>query len=375
MSEPGKGPAPQLALGKVLVGAAVTLAERRQGLLRAVALPAVVQLAYLLFEALAPAAAEAAFGGVAMLLAAMHIVLAVNVQRLVLLGSEAVPATGIGGWGLREWRYLGWWWLQWLAASFVVLSLAPLGNVAAPGYAVAVAAGAWVAGRMSLVLPGIAIDRSPGFRSSWLLGQGAGARLAVLAVGVPLAGLLVLLPLGIADVLPVRLFGALLSVLLSAWSMAALALAWQALNAERDGGEAVPARALGRDLKVEPDALRGVLGITVPRRLEAQELELCADIDDLGVYRGRLRGVVLEVGDEFSATDTADWSGLDALLSLLAVVQVHEAQVARVALLAPTAWAPGVEALGKHFGRAQVRYFPALRRARAAAWASGEDAD
>lgn len=359
------------ALGRVMVGAALLLSAQRGAVAHAIALPAVVLAAHALLEAVNPALAESLGVGVLVLMIPLQILLAVNVQRLALLGPAAVPPLGVGRWGWREWRYLGWTWLQWLLASFAFLTLAPLGAFGPPGWSVAVAGGAFVAGRLSLMLPGIAVDRPLDFRSAWRRGEGAGVRLAVIAVGVPLAGLLLLFPLGAAELLPVRLFGSFLSLLLTCWYTAAIALAWNALG-DADGARAALPVA-DAALSVEPDAVRGVLRIGVPRRFAGEELGSVADLDALPAYRGRVRGVVLEIGEDFAGSERADWPALGALLDRLPVVREHGATALRVALAGPAAWAPEVERLGEHFAQAELRWFPALRMARATVWASGED--
>ena len=360
-------------LGRVLVGAWLLIAARRRAVLHAATPPALVLAGQASLEALRPGLAEQLAPGVVVLMIPLQVLLAVNVQRLALLGASAVPPFGLGSWTLREWRYLGWSFLQWLGASFAFLTLAPLGAFGPPGWAVAAAGGAWVGGRLALVLPGIAVDRPTEFREAWRRGEGAGVRLALLAVGIPVAGLLLLLPLGAADLLAVRLFGVAVSLLVTCWYTAALALAWQALGREAatEAGEADPARG---ELELAPDALRGVLRIGVPRRFATRELGQLAVADGLLPYHGRIRGVVLDVDERFAGAETADWHALDALLSHLAAVRVHGTGALRVALVGPAAWAPGVEQLGKHFGEAEARWFPALRLGRAMVWASGEDA-
>jgi hypothetical protein len=365
-----------LPLGRTLVAAALTLAGRRRAVLHALALPATVLFAHSVLEALRPELAAALAFGVMVLLVPLQILLAVNVQRLTLIGAEAVPALGLGSWGLREWRYLGWCWLQWIGAAIAMLVLAPLSTFGAPGWAVIFGVGAWVAGRLALMLPGIAVDRPLAFRDGWRIGQGAGVRLAVLAVGVPVAGFLLLYPLGAAELLPVRLFGSAMSLLVNCWYTAALALAWQTLLRD-DAAPAGAATALATDparaaVRIEADALRGVLRIHLPRDLAEGALVALGEEDELAPYAGRLRGLVVELGDAF---EDADPMAVDAQLDRLEALRVHGGHLQRVALLAPTAWAPVAEAWGERFDGAAVRWFPPLRGARAVAWASGEDPD
>ncbi|HSG89379.1 MAG TPA: STAS/SEC14 domain-containing protein [Pseudomonadales bacterium] len=365
---------PRFALGRALVGGALVLNERRRGLLHALALPLAVHLAWRVFEAAAPARAAGLVYGMLVLSIVLYVLMAVNIHRLVLLGAGAVPPLGLGGWGLREWRYSGWWWLQWIAASFAFLMLAPLTQLGAAGMVVAVLGASWVAGRMTMVLPGIAIDRPLGLRSAWRLGQGAGFRLAVLTVGVPVAGALLLIPLSQASLLPVRIFSTVLSDLVVAWAVAATSLAWLALG-ERTG-EAGATPAPPPAVTVIPDASTGVLVVTCRGRFAAADLGHLAENEGLVAYHGRLRGIVVVLeGQDWDPGEGGanDWTALDTLLAHLPLVRVHQQHIRRVALLGPTVWAVHAENLVKHFPQGTARYFPPIRLDRARAWAAGEE--
>ena len=93
----------------------------------------------------------------AMLLAlALHVLVSVNVLRLVLLGSQAVPPLGYPpGADANGARALG---LQALAMTFAMLAFAPW-PPRVPGLAICAAAGIFAAGRASLLLPEAALDR------------------------------------------------------------------------------------------------------------------------------------------------------------------------------------------------------------------------
>ena len=368
---PSDGAPSGFALGRTLVAAALALRDRRRAVLHALALPATVLFGHAVLETVRPELAASVALGVMVLLVPLQILLAVNVQRLVLLGAETVPPLGVGPWGLREWRYLGWTWLQWSGAGFAMLLFTPLSTFGPAGWAVVFAVGAWVAGRLALMLPGIAVDRPLSAREGWRLGQGAGVRLAVLAVGVPVAGFLLLAPLGTSDLLPVRLFGSALSLLVNCWYTAALALAWRTL-VEAGASSSVAVVQSGSVVELDADALRGVLHVRLQRPATEDDVEALVAEDALAPYAGRLRGLVVELDEAF---DEADPTRLDAQLEPLAALRVHGPHLQRVALLAPTVWAPVAEAWGQQFEAAAVRWFPPLRRARAVAWASGEEAD
>ena len=359
----------RVVLGRILFGAASILSGNRAVALQVMALPAVVLVAAAVVEAVRPDLAKALRGGVLALLVPLQVLLAINIQRLVLMGPSAVPRFGLGGWGVREWRYLGWNGTQLLGALGAFLLLSPLGIFGPPGWAVAFAAGFYVCARLALMLPGIAVDRPLELRDAWRRGDGQGMRLAVIVIAVPLAALLLFLPLNGSALLPVRILGGLASLAVNAWVAAALALAWRALDDR--GAEAAPDPS-APPISVDADAARGVLQIVLRRRLETVELGQLATVDGLVAYHGRIRGVVIDVAEDFAASEAADWHALDAVLAHLSVVRVHEG-ARRVALVAPAAWAPEVSSLRKHFMAAEARWFPSLRGARAASWACGED--
>ena len=359
----------RLVLGRLLFGAAARLAQHRTVTLQTMALPALVLVVEAVLEAVRPDLATALAGGLLALLVPLQVLLAINMQRLVLMGPSAVPRFGLGGWGLREWRYLGWNGAQLLGALGAFLLLSPLGTFGPPGWTVALAVSAYVSARLALMLPGIAVDRPLELREAWRRGDGQGMRLAVIVIALPISGLLLFMPLNASELLPVRIFGALASLSVNAWVASALALAWRALD-DPGAEEAIDRSA--PPISVDADAVRGVLTIELRRRMETVELGQLATVDGLVAYHGRIRGVVIEVAEGFAPPDAAAWHALDAVLAHLSVVRVHEG-AQRVALVASAAWAPDVDGLHKHFNGADVRWFPSLRAARATSWACGED--
>lgn len=377
----GAGPS-RLQLDRILVGAALTLYARRRGLLHALTPPLVLQLVMLAFDLLAPASARAMLLGFALLSIPMYLMMAINVHRLVLLGEAAVPRFGFGPWGMREWRFLGWTWLQSMAASFAFVVLSPLNSIGMVGLAAAIGGAAWVAGRMSMMLPGIAIDRPLDLRSGWRLGQREGLRLVVVAVALPIASMGLLWPLSSITLPPLEIVIAVVANVVTCWLVACTSLVWQQLQPGAtaagprgivDGQAAAVAPPPGVDLV--PDAGTGVLQVRVHGRFATEALGQLAARDGLAAYHGRLRALVLQLdGADWDPGEhgAPDWTALDTLLSHLALVRVHHEHVLRVALVAPTAWAGRAEDLRKHFGHAEVRFFPPSRLQRATAWASGE---
>jgi hypothetical protein len=332
-------------------------------------------VAYLAFDGWAawrPEAAQAASPGAVLLGLALHVLLSIHVLRLVLEGEGAVPPFGLVGWGRRQWRYLGGIGLQTLVVAMAVMTLSPVALLGTPGIAVCALVSSWVAGRAALLLPPLALDQPWDARAVWARGRGAGFALAFIYVGLPLLQTLLIYPLVTSDLLALQMLGSMLALLASAWSLAALGLAWVALapsTAPVEGVRAAPG------IRVLPDAVRGLLELQVRGRFEARDFGHAAAGDGLVGFHGRLRGLVLDVQDE--AWDPAGagervWDALDTLLSHLGLVRIHHEHLERVAVLGDGGWSPYLARLGKHFGHAELRLFPPLQAEAARCWAAGE---
>jgi hypothetical protein len=152
--------------------------------------------AFAFWSALAPEAALAALPGAMLLALALHVLVSVNVLRLVLLGPHAVPPLGLSPWGRRQWRFLAALGLQALAMTFAMLAFAPLAFLGVPGLAICAAAGVFAAGRASLLLPEAALDRPFDGRVLWQRGQGASLALAFIVLVPVVLQALLLGPLG-----------------------------------------------------------------------------------------------------------------------------------------------------------------------------------
>jgi hypothetical protein len=355
------------------VGGALAIGTRRRAVLRALTPVLVLQLATVVLERAAPEFARSAAPGLFLLSVGLFVLMSIHVHRLVLIGPGAVPAFGLGGFGLREWRYLGGWSLQILVGAMAMVLVAPLAALAGRELTVALAfcVAAWCAGRIAMVLPGIAIDRPLDLRAAWRLGEGVGARLALLVVGLPVAGVALVWPAALSPRLPLEVFAILFTDAIFVWSLAAQSLAWQGLLR---GGPASPEPAAER-IALAPDASRGLLVLRVAGRFETPELGHLAARDGLVAYHGRIRGLVIELDEALwdpEAEDGQGWTALDTLLSHLAFVRIHHESLERVALVGAAGWAPLVADLGKHFAHAELRWYPTVRGRAASAWAVRE---
>ena len=135
---------------------------------------------------------------------------AVSCHRSVLLGDLSVNRFGVPGWSMRETRFFLWLLGIYILGSFLTI-------LSGAGYAMAVLAigklgrtiglidsildkfpffytlmglmlvlFAYLVGRLSLVLPAVAVDLRPSVNPSWSQTKGNGWRVAVLVGGIPI---------------------------------------------------------------------------------------------------------------------------------------------------------------------------------------------
>ena len=340
---------------KLFLAALWVLGARRRTLLRALAPALFAHGAFALWSALAPEAALAALPGAMLLALALHVLVSVNVLRLVLLGPQAVPPLGLAPWGRRQWRFLGALGLQALAMTFAMLAFAPLAFLGVPGLAICAAAGVFAAGRASLALPEAALDRPFDGRVLWQRGQGASLALACIVLVPVVLQALLLGPLGGDGGWALALLFTLLAQGASAWTTATLALAASTL--ERQAPEAPTASPEAPPpLEVTPDTDAGILRITLRGPLATRALGQAAAGDPCVAAHGRLKGVMLRLeGASWSCASEQSASALDTVLSHLGILRVHQTHLHRVALLGDGGWVGQQGMLGKHFPDAEVR--------------------
>jgi len=92
-------------------------------------------------------------------------VVAVTTHRMVLLGPDSVSEWGSFKWSMRETSFL----LRVVGLGVIVGLLSILGLFGIAGFGVALILMLWLAGRLSLVFPAIAIDKNITFKESWAL--------------------------------------------------------------------------------------------------------------------------------------------------------------------------------------------------------------
>ena len=136
---------------------------------------------------------------------------AVSCHRSILIGEHSVSRFGVPGWSMRETRFYLWiLGIYTLGFFFLILFSAVLGvipvaigrsmgetwdNIMAvmkhPAFfyssmALLSVPFAYVVGRLSLVLPAVAVDLRPSFTSGWAQSEGNGWRVTILVGGIPI---------------------------------------------------------------------------------------------------------------------------------------------------------------------------------------------
>lgn len=217
-----------MSFWKVVVGAVLYLWHYRLPLLKALLVPFALMLVLELADRLHASSAVDLLSALVWL--AVFAVFAITTHRIVLLGPGSVPPWGIGWWSKREWRFLlylfGFTGL--LLACSVVLSFLAL--IPFLGVLVGLLLTCWLAARLSLVFPALALEEQASFRRSWQMTRDyQGLMIAVV----------VLFPVLIAVVLVTfrELSGAfaviaLLSSLVLVFEVAVLSVAYQHIAAE-----------------------------------------------------------------------------------------------------------------------------------------------
>lgn len=93
----------------------------------------------------------------------VYTVLAITAHRFVLLGSGSFSKWGIGSWSKREIFFF----LHIIALILVFIPLMLLNFIPMIGGVIALIIYVWASSRLSLVFPGISIDKGVSFKISW----------------------------------------------------------------------------------------------------------------------------------------------------------------------------------------------------------------
>jgi hypothetical protein len=101
--------------------------------------------------------------GLSLLGIIVHTIFAVTTHRITLLGPQSVSRWGIFSWSRRETSFF----LHLFGLGFMMVPLAVLAIIPVVGWTIAFGAMFWLAGRLSLVFPAIAVDHEITFKKSW----------------------------------------------------------------------------------------------------------------------------------------------------------------------------------------------------------------
>lgn len=204
---------------KVVAGALVYVIQYRQVLLKALAIPFVV---YLLLDAATlldiPPVLE-------WLLAALGVgvqaIFAITTHRVVLLGPGSVSTWGITSWSERETFFV----LHIIGLGLLMVPIALVGFIPIIGALVALVLICWVTGRLSLVFPGIAVDKGVSFKLSWEMTQNYQMLMFLVVILFPM---LLAIPAIILGFIPYTfLFSSFISTFVIVFQIAALSMAYQ----------------------------------------------------------------------------------------------------------------------------------------------------
>ncbi len=185
-------------VAKVLVGAFAVPWWNRRAFARALALPVVALAALTTAWYHAAKLMPTYLGWAACLLwGALFVWFAVTCHRLVLLDAATVASRIAPRWSWRETRFLFWLIGVWLAFMVVMLSVATVAMNLVPGVRgrpeiwsdwiepLSRVPAYYVAARLSLVFPAVALDRTVGLRWSWRLTKGQGWRMFIVVAMLP----------------------------------------------------------------------------------------------------------------------------------------------------------------------------------------------
>jgi hypothetical protein len=211
-----------MEFGKVVAGAFFYVGKYRQVLIKALAIPFVVYLAIdastLLDLPLALSWLLAILG------VGVQTIFAITTHRVVLLGSNSVSTWGITSWSNRETSFV----LHIIGLVLLMIPLAILGLIPVLGGIIALVIICWVSGRLSLVFPGIAVDKGVSFRLSWELTEQYQMLMFLVVVIFPV---LLAIPAILLNFLPYTfLLTSLLSTFVVVFEVAALSMAYQLIT-------------------------------------------------------------------------------------------------------------------------------------------------
>jgi hypothetical protein len=207
---------------KVVAGAFVYVAKYRKALTKALAIPFAV---YLLIDAATLLDLHPALAWFFSILGiGVQAIFAITTHRVVLLGPSSVSTWGINSWTKRETFFV----LHVIGLALLMIPMAFIGQIPIVGTLVALVLIFWITGRLSLVFPGIAIDKGVSFRMSWEMTENSQLLMFLVVILFPI---LLSIPVIILDFIPYTfLLSSLISTSIIVFQVAALSMAYQLIS-------------------------------------------------------------------------------------------------------------------------------------------------
>ncbi len=159
---------------------------------------------------------------ISILLLGVKVIFAIVTHRVLILGSGSVPAWGIMSWTKRETLFL----LHVITLTVLMMAASAVILVSIPGFVVAWLVLCWALGRLSLVFPGLAVDKGVSFRLSWRLTKQHQVLMFSVVILFPI---LLFIPEAVLGIFvpDIFLFWSFLSALIIVLQVAALSMAYQ----------------------------------------------------------------------------------------------------------------------------------------------------
>ena len=144
---------------KVIIGAIDCFAEYKLALFKALLIPMLILIALDTIVTMEIAAGYAAIISILALL--LHVVITILTHRIILLGPDSIAEWGFKEWTMRATCF----------TLYLIVYLVPVFFTLVPyiGWIIVVGGWCYIASRLSLVFPAIAIDDDVSFKQSWNL--------------------------------------------------------------------------------------------------------------------------------------------------------------------------------------------------------------
>lgn len=148
---------------KIAAGAFYYVAKNRVVLAKALAIPFIFLVA---LDAISFLDLDTATGYLIDFISLfINVIFAITVHRVVLLGPDSISQWGFVNWSKRETFFL----IHLIGIGLALLPSIAFAYIPVLGPLLALIFMCWILGRLSLVFPGIAIDKGVGFKLSWEL--------------------------------------------------------------------------------------------------------------------------------------------------------------------------------------------------------------